>query len=154
MQETKAYSSLGKGFWFKGYMSYRWFTRPHWVARSGSAYDVDTRHRHRDALARIHYGYQDDRYISPTDGKLKTLVVQCDDDILNRPGKGTWKQTYIRNISPLMHRVAAWPLSHISLRHSTPQSGEEWLWTILKWIPTTAILIVGVSSHFPTIKAH
>jgi hypothetical protein len=128
-------------------MYFRWFVKPHWVSRSGFAYEDNKTYRHRDFMARVTAAYKDDRYISPNDGKIKTLVVQTVDDILSQPGNSTWKRTYIRNVSPLVYRLATWPVSHIDMRVSKPTTGEDWGWLVAKWIPVSVALMVLVSDR-------
>jgi len=56
------------------------------------------------STANIAGGY-DDRYLSPYDGKIKRLVVQATDDIYDNTENGTWRRTFIRNISPFYFEV-------------------------------------------------
>jgi hypothetical protein len=108
-------------------------------------YDSTQQAHHRDVMGREYTGQRDYRYISPNDGKIKTLVVHCIDDILRGPGNGTWKRTYIRNVTPVFYRVAMWPLNHLDLREGTLQRPEDWALVIVKWIPTCILLTIGVS---------
>lgn len=135
----------GSGHRWQGYMTFRWFQKPHWVRRSGLMYDSNTVSRYRDILDREYKGQNDCRYISPKDGKIKALVVQCVDDILTGEANGTWKRTYIRNVAPRFYRLALWPFSHVDMREGKLETQDDWIQLILKWIPTSTLLIVGVS---------
>ena len=108
-------------------------------------YDSTQSYHHRDVMDRKYMGQKDYRYISPYDGKIKTLVVQCVDDILSGPGNGTWKRTYIRNVTPIFYRVAMWPLNHVDMREGALQTPEDWALAIFKWVPASILLTIGVS---------
>lgn len=110
-------------------------------------YDSTQHYYHRDAMDREYTGEKDYRYIDPKDGKIKALVVQCVDDILSGTGNGTWKRTYIRNVTPIFYRVAMWPFNHLDMREGTLKSQEDWALVIAKWIPTCILLTIGVSSQ-------
>jgi hypothetical protein len=126
-------------------MMFRWLSEPHWVRRSGLTYDSTQDYHHRDIMDRETKGQKDCRYISTNDGKIRTLVVQCIDDILSGPGNGTWKRTYIRNVSPIFYRLAMWPLSHVDMREGTLETTGDWALVIAKWIPACLLLTIGVS---------
>jgi hypothetical protein len=125
-------------------MVFRWFVQPHFVRPSGFMYVQGDQHHHRDIMMRLYTGRNDDRYISPTDGKIKTLVVQSVDDILAGPANGTWKRTYIRNIVPLHYRLAMWPLNHIDMRENTHVDGGDWALIVGKWIVASVALTITV----------
>ena len=126
-------------------MIFRWFVLPHTVQRSGFMYDPNKTCRHQDSMGRIYNGPDDDRYISPKDAKIKTLVVQTVHDILRNPGNGTWKRTKIRNITPFLYRLALWPYSHIDMRESNVHTGEDWALLVGKWFASSLALTVLVS---------
>jgi hypothetical protein len=86
-----------------------------------------------------------DFYLSPTTGKIKTLVVMTTDDILADEGNGTWKRTYIRNIVPLAYRLALWPYNHMDMRESGLQSNEDVAKLVGKWILASLSLSIVVS---------
>jgi hypothetical protein len=96
-------------------------------------------------MSRVHSEYNNDYYLSPSTGKIKTLVVQSVDDILMNEGNGTWKRTYIRNISPLPYRVAMWPFNHIDMRESSPASDSDVAKIVGKWFLASLALTVIVS---------
>lgn len=102
---------------------------------------------HRDFLGRLITRHRRDYYLSPTDAKLKTLVVASTDNVLNQRN-GTWKRTKLDSVVPLSYRVALWPLSHIPPENDTRGSwtGSDWVLLILKWIPTTLLLTILVRS--------
>src|SRR5262245_11578377 len=100
------------------YMKYRWFKRPHWVRPAAFEYEGRKLSRHRDVMDRVVFTMDRDCYISPFDGKVKTLVVQTVDDILSDSRNATWKRTYIINVAPWRYRLAMWPYSHIDTRES------------------------------------
>lgn len=112
-------------------------------------FDPTQNFHHRDAMDREYTGQKDSRYISPNDGKIKTLVVQCVDDILSGPGNGTWKRTYIRNVTQRAYKLAMWPFSHLDMREGSIETNEDWAFLIAKWIPTCVCMTIGVSYKEP-----
>ncbi|KFY49704.1 hypothetical protein V496_09854 [Pseudogymnoascus sp. VKM F-4515 (FW-2607)] len=77
---------------------------------------------HRDCMGRRWTGPDDDRYLSPYDGRLKKLVVQTVGEWHNGPASATWERTTIRNTTPLMLRIVCWAMSSISM---SPYQKEE-----------------------------
>jgi hypothetical protein len=126
-------------------MTFRWFQHPHWVRRAGYAYESNEKFYFRDALSRIHSEYNNDYYLSPSTGKIKSLVVQSVDDVLSNEGNGTWKRTYIRTIAPLPYRLAMWPFNHIDMRESSPESNSDVAKIVGKWFVASLALTVVVS---------
>lgn len=116
---------------------------PNFYRKAGYSYESWEKYRHSDVFGREYVGDYDDRYISPWDGKIKRLVVQSADDIYDNYENGTWRRTFIRNISPFYLRLANWPLNHVDYtRHGGP-TGEDWPMIILKWaVASIAITFV------------
>jgi hypothetical protein len=92
----------------------------------------------------VHSGENRDFYLSPTTGKIKTLVIMTTDDIITNEGNGTWKRTYIRNIVPSAYRVALWPYNHMDMRESGVQSDGDVVKLVGKWIVASLALTVLV----------
>lgn len=84
-------------------------------------------------------------YLSPTDGHLEKLVVQCTQPITDTNPNSTWRRTFIRNRSPYLLQAANWVL------HSLPQDDREIasadvVMMGLKWFPScmAILLLVGL----------
>lgn len=104
--------------------------------------------RHRDMMQRSDQFPAEDYYLSPYDGHLAKLFVQCTQPIYDAQPNSTWRRTFIRNQSPLILQVANWVL------HSLPTddrdiSGEDVALMVLKWIPSCAaiLLLVRLNSY-------
>lgn len=97
-------------------------------------------------MQRVWEGEADDRYLSPFDGHLAKLVVQCTQDIYERsPKESTYRHTFVRNVSPLYLMAANWPFEGV--KGSMGTWGEsEWVGVCLKWIPSCAWLFCVVST--------
>ncbi|KAL4746681.1 hypothetical protein BDW72DRAFT_197474 [Aspergillus terricola var. indicus] len=113
------------------------------VEPPGLTYKDNAKHRHRDALSRIEWHREDDRYLSSTDGRLKRLVVQSTEDVRRGPRNGTWARTGIRSVTPVQMRVVYWVLKgHIEGK----EKGIS-LEMCLKWAP--ACLAIAVLLWIP-----
>ncbi|KAL4737205.1 hypothetical protein BDV11DRAFT_216837 [Aspergillus similis] len=107
----------------------------HLIEPSGLTYKDHAKHRHRDALSRIEWHREDDRYLSSTDGRLKRLVVQATDGVHRGPRNGTWARTGIRSVTPVQMRIVYWVLKgHIEGK----EKGIS-LEMCLKWAPLLCI---------------
>ena len=100
-------------------------------------------------MQRAHDFPAEDYYLSPNDGHLAKLFVQCTQEIYDANPNSTWRRTFIRNRSPLMLRAANWVL------HSLPTDdqevkGEDLAMMALKWIPSCAAILLLASSTSPT----
>ncbi|KAL1615920.1 hypothetical protein SLS54_008754 [Diplodia seriata] len=121
---------------------FRW-KAPHFYQEPAWKYDPSYSYRHRDGMTRVWQGAEDDRYLSPYDGHIAKLVVQCTDDIYENPGNSTYRRTYIRNVSTKMLRLANWPTSHFDFaKGEYREFGTGWL--IAKWIPACLALTVWI----------
>ncbi|KAF4539923.1 3-hydroxyisobutyrate dehydrogenase [Lasiodiplodia theobromae] len=121
---------------------FRW-KEPHFYQEPAWKYDQAYSYRHRDGMTRVWQGAEDDRYISPYDGHIAKLVVQCTDEIYENPGNSTYRRTYIRNVSTKMLRLANWPTSHFDFEKGEYREfGTGWL--VAKWIPTCLALTVMI----------
>ncbi|KAJ9640452.1 hypothetical protein H2199_005991 [Coniosporium tulheliwenetii] len=125
---------------FDPYTRFRWLRFPHFYQKQGYVYLSAEVHRHKDSMWRISQIGTADKYLSPFDAKPKDLMVQAVDDIYDRPGSGTWKRTFIRNIAPWHLRLANWPTNHVDYRRGKPTK-DDWPMIIAKWIPTSLALI-------------
>jgi hypothetical protein len=99
--------------------------------------------RHRDVFGRLVDKPDADQYLSPWDGHLTKLVVQSVDDVYDAQPNSTWRRTFVRNISPLIIRMAQWPFS------SVPKDGaevgiEDWAIITGKWLVATCVLTLVV----------
>ncbi|KAF2453803.1 hypothetical protein BDY21DRAFT_387942 [Lineolata rhizophorae] len=125
---------------FDLHTSFRLFREPHFYRKNALVYDRSSEKLlHRDVMFRLtEHAESDDRYISPFDGRIKRVVVQCVDDIYdNNNNHVTWRRTFIRNVSPFYMRLANWPTDHVDMTRFQP-TGDEWVWIIVKWIPACA----------------
>ena len=98
--------------------------------------------RHRDILQRVLDSPEEDRYLSPTDGHLSKLVVQAVDDVYDTQARTTWRRTFVRNVSPLMVRIANWAINSVPLDKAL-WSGEDWALVCAKWL-LACVLLMGV----------
>ncbi|ERF72849.1 hypothetical protein EPUS_04284 [Endocarpon pusillum Z07020] len=98
--------------------------------------------RHRDVLQRVLDSPEDDRYLSPTDGHLSKLVVQAVDDVYDTRARSTWRRTFMRDVSPLMVRIANWAINSVPL-DKAHWSGEDWALVSAKWL-LACVLLMGV----------
>lgn len=125
-------------------------------------------YRHRDAMRRIWKGSEDDRYLDPTDGRVRDLVVQATNDIYDEPNKTTWRRVYMKNVSSPIVRLAYWPVGssralesriirdidwgHILNAPEEEQgrsSNTQWNWqhlkpAVIRWIPSCLGLLLVV----------
>lgn len=113
---------------------------PNAYQKSGYKYESKTVERHRDGMGREKYTTEDDRYLSPWDGRLAKLVVQCTDELYDGPQNTTWRRTFIRNWGPILLRVANWPTKTVSSSNPAEWSGEDWGMIIVRWIPSVLAL--------------
>lgn len=101
--------------------------------------------RHRDVMQRVWYGPDEDRYLSPWDGHLAKLVVQCTQDIYERlPKNSTYRHTFVRNVSPIYLLAANWPFEGVSTE-AAKWDEHEWTMICLKWLPACTWLLCVVS---------
>lgn len=104
---------------------------------------------HRDVLSRAKAYDNEDFYLSPFDGHLAKLFVQCSQEIYSndQSGSATWRRTFIRNMSPFMLRVSNFVLNSVP-EDDREMTGSEiahiWLW----WVPCCCLLFVLVSRPF------
>lgn len=141
---STAHSSRPKG-WVNALNSrsrFRW-KAPHYYQEPSWKHDPAYSFRHRDCMARVWQGAEDDRYLSPFDGHISKLLVQCTDEIYENPGTSSYRRTYIRNVSTRMLRLANWPTSHFDfVKNEYREYGTGWL--IAKWIPACLALTVMI----------
>jgi hypothetical protein len=95
--------------------------------------------RMRDGFHREHLRpVKDERYISPYDGAIKELVVQCTDDIFQGKERAMWTRTRVHDLSPFALRVAGW----CALNVEHPGVSQERL--IMRRIVRTFLLFLPV----------
>lgn len=85
----------------------------------------------------------EDYYLSPFDGHLAKLFVQCTQEIYDANPNSTWRRTFIRNQSPWIIQVTNWVLN--TLPPDREASGEELAMMGLKWIPSVVAILLLVS---------
>jgi len=113
----------------------------------GYIYDILDDRRHRDVMQRVWKGAVDDRYLSPWDGHVAKLVVQATDEVYSAPNNVTWRRTFVRNVSPIMLRLANWPISSVTV-DATQWTDQEWTSVCLKWLPACVALMAVVCTIF------
>ncbi len=85
----------------------------------------------------------EDFYLSPFDCHLAKLVVQCSQDVYDAKSNSTWRRTFVRNMSPVILRVARWVLETVP-KEDRPMTGEEIMTLGAKWLPACALLLLLV----------
>lgn len=132
-------------YFFHPRAKYSW-AYPNSYQLAGQSYTARIHWRHRDAMRRLWNGMDDDRYLSPFDGRVKDLVVQTTNEIYDGRTNSTWRRTYIRNVSSIIVRVAQWPFSKVP-NDSIEWTRDNWITVSLWWLPTCITLLVVVCSH-------
>ncbi|KAL5326555.1 hypothetical protein ACEPPN_004241 [Leptodophora sp. 'Broadleaf-Isolate-01'] len=127
---------------------FRIVSSPHVVQKAGSWQSSEEKFRHQDSLQRVHEGPSDDRYINPVDGRVMELIVQCADRVYRGPRNSTYRRTYIRNVAPIMLRVADWPSQHLDDDEQKSRGAKIWgrFLFVVKWPITCFVLnhIIGI----------
>lgn len=121
---------------------------PNAYQRAGRKYVAQKVERHRDVMGRVKHNTEDDRYLSPIDGRLAKLVVQCTDELYNGVQNSTWRRTFIRNHGSILLRIANWPTKSVSSSNPKTWNGEEWAMVVVRWIPSVLGLFVLVRLLF------
>jgi len=88
-----------------------------------------------------------DRYMDPDTAELRKLVVAASNDIYKHdaPGVNSWKRTHIRNVGPLMLRIAYWPWKDVEDDSGAAIHSADDIWLVaLKWIPTVIGLFLAL----------
>lgn len=127
--------------------AFRFWKHPHFYKPADYVYTSVEMFKNKDSMLRSSEGSFDDRYISPYKGNPKELIVQAVDNIYDHSdSKGTWKRTFIRDISPWHLRLANWPESHILYADRTrgKLTGKQTLLKVARYIPTAIALITVV----------
>ena len=75
---------------------------------------------HRDHARRETTHRLTDRYLHSGDGRLRTLMVACTDDIwdaaMSKKNQTTWRRTYVRKMAPYRVRFASWVIDYTTGR--------------------------------------
>lgn len=95
-------------------------------------------------MGRATHFMPEDYYLSPTDFHLAKLMVQCSQEVYDANPNSTWRRTFVRDVSPLLLRVANWALESIPTEER-PMTGEEYVRVGAKWIPANIALLILVS---------
>lgn len=122
---------------------FRW-KHPHHYKHPDWYYPPGPHYRHRDFLSRVANGAFDDRYISPWDGRIKKLVVQCTEDVYAGKGTSSYARTYIRNVGNKALRLANWPASHYDYEMGRYDGEGGTGLMIAKWVPACLALTIMV----------
>jgi len=104
----------------------------------------DVKLRHRDIMQRAHDFPSYDYYLSPTDGHLAKLHVQCTQAIYDSEPNATWRRTFIRSQSPYLLRAANWVLYSLPT-DDRDVTGSDLLMMATKWIPSCVLILFLVS---------
>lgn len=99
----------------------------------------DEKH-HRDMMQRAHDFSTEDYYLSPYDGHLAKLFVQCSQEIYDSNPNSTWRRTFIRNRSPLILQIANWVLDGLPT-DSKEATGQDIAVAAVKWVPSCAAIL-------------
>lgn len=113
---------------------------PNAYQKAGTIY-ARTSYHHRDVMQRGDDFPLDDYYLSPTDGHLAKLYVQCTQSIYDSKSNSTWKRTFIRNQSPLLLQASNFVLNTRVKEVSGMSDGEKF-WMAAKWIPSCAVILL------------
>ncbi|KAL2862624.1 uncharacterized protein BJX67DRAFT_385432 [Aspergillus lucknowensis] len=106
------------------------------IDHPGLTYTDRNVYRHRDVLSRVWEGPDDDRYLSPTDGRLQKLVVQATEAVRRGPRNATWSRTNMREVTPIHLRVVFWVLKDRIEGRQEEVTAEM----CLKWLPACAAI--------------
>ena len=100
---------------------------------------------HRDFFKRSFKGKSGyDKFLSPYDGRLCDLVVQCSIKVLESKSSARWRRIGIQNGSPWMIRISNWAMSR---DHGSDETvGTDIRLAIIRWIPACVALAVVVST--------
>jgi len=89
---------------------------PRWEYAPEVASGPQPRFWHRDFARRETVHPLTDRYLHSGDGKLRTLMIACSDDVwknaLSRKNEATWRRTYVRKMAPYRVRFASWVVNY------------------------------------------
>jgi len=105
---------------------------------------------HRDFAGRETAHPLTDRYLHHADGKLRTLMVACSDDIwqmaMEKRNETTWRRTYIRKMASYRTRMASWIVDYTKERNCGTYS-VELLQSLL--FATAMMLLVRLCLRLP-----
>lgn len=140
---------------------YQWQAPMSYQASTG--YDRRSRgiFRHLDVFHRKYEGLNDEQFLDPLDGRVRRLVVQVTNPIYDTENDTTWRRTYIRNVSPIIIRLAWFPYAGLPYDDTTlseaqrlkdkivPKNAawtsQQWTQLCLRWVPACVGLLVLVS---------
>lgn len=111
------------------------------VCPPGRIYETTTDFRHKDSLGRVWIGPEDDRYLSPTDGRLAPLIVQATNAIWNGPANSTWARSTIEGCTPIILRIVYSVLGPRFRSRSIASLME----TLITWVPSSLAIAALVS---------
>jgi hypothetical protein len=105
---------------------------------------------HRDYDRRESSHRMTDRYLHHHDGKLRTLIIACSDDVwdtsVSRRSGATWRRTYVRKMAPYKVRIASWVIDY-----SKSRSCGWYCVELLKSIPAMGAMMTVVGLNAPRV---
>jgi hypothetical protein len=97
------------------------YLKPTWEYVPSAETGTSTIYFHRDHARRETTHPLTDRYLHSGDGKLRTLMVACTDDIwkaaMAKKNQTTWRRTYVRKMAPYRVRLASWVIDYTDGRN-------------------------------------
>ena len=82
-------------------------------------------------------------YLSPYDGRLTEILVQCTQEIYDADPNSTWKRTFILNNHPMIIQVTNWIFAVLPAGGQKP-SNKELAIIGLKWIGSCVAILLLV----------
>ncbi|KAJ9225466.1 hypothetical protein DTO169C6_2199 [Paecilomyces variotii] len=102
------------------------------ICPPGRKYQSAEIFRHKDSLGRVWTGPEDDRYLSATDGRLASLVVQASEEIRDGPANSTWPRKAMEPCTPTILQIV-YGLLGPQLQNDPDAS---WFAVCLWWLPS------------------
>lgn len=121
------------------------------ICPPGREYQSAEIFRHKDSLGRVWTGPEDDRYLSATDGRLASLIVQASEEIRDGPANSTWPRKAMEPCTPTILQVV-YGLLGPQLQNDPDAS---WFAVCLWWLPsclTIAALVRWPPGHVHDIS--
>lgn len=121
------------------------------ICPPGRKYESTETFRHKDSLGRVWTGPEDDRYLSATDGRLASLIVQASEEIRDGPANSTWPRKAMEPCTPTILQVV-YGLLGPQLQNDPDAS---WFAVCLWWLPsclTIAALVRWPPGHVHDIS--
>lgn len=146
---------------------YQWQPPMSYQASTRSATYSRGMFKHLDVFHRKFEGLADEKFLEPLDGRVRRLVVQTIGPIYDTENDTTWRRTYVRNVSPLIIRLAWMPYAGLPYDDTTISESEslkdkivpkgivwtsqQWTQVCLRWVPACVGLLVLVRQNYVSI---